>query len=122
MVKLNVNLADRSYPIYISPDFSGLGKAMSSARLGGKVMIVTDSNVGKYYLDVCTRELAADGAEVFSHVFEAGEKSKNLDTVKDIYRQLMDRRFDRSSSLVALGGGVTGDSRNRGSPEQPSRT
>jgi 3-dehydroquinate synthase len=109
MVKLSVNLADRSYPIYISSDFSGLGKALSAARLGGKIMIVTDSNVSGYYLKACTDELEAAGAEVYSHIFQAGEKSKTLDTVQDIYRQLTARQFDRSSSIVALGGGVTGD-------------
>ena len=109
MVKLNVNLADRSYPIYISPDFSGLGRALSTARLNGKVMIVTDNNVSGHYLKVCSDELEAAGAEVYSHVFEAGEKSKTLGTVQDIYRQLADRRFDRNSSILALGGGVVGD-------------
>jgi 3-dehydroquinate synthase len=109
MVKLSVNLADRSYPIYITSDFSGLGRAMSSARLNGKVMIVTDSNVSRYYLKDCIDELEASGTEVCSHIFEAGEKSKTLDTVQDIYRQLIDRRFDRNSSIIALGGGVVGD-------------
>ncbi len=109
MVKLSVNLADRSYPIYISPDFSGLGRAMNTARLNGKVMVVTDSNVSGHYLKVCTDELEAAGAEVYSYAIEAGEKSKTLSTVQDIYRQLADLRFDRNSSIIALGGGVVGD-------------
>ncbi|NLK86829.1 MAG: 3-dehydroquinate synthase [Clostridiaceae bacterium] len=109
MVKLNVDLADRSYPIYVSTDFSGLGMALRAARLNGKLMIITDSNVSGYYLKACTDELEAAGAEVYSHVFQAGEKNKTLDTVQDIYRQLTARRFDRNSSLIALGGGVAGD-------------
>lgn len=109
MVKLNVNLEDRSYPIYIASDFSGLGRAMGSARLGGKVMIITDSNVSKFYLDVCIDELGETGAEVCSYVFEAGEKSKTLNTVQEIYRQLIAMRFDRNSTIIALGGGVVGD-------------
>ena len=43
------------------------------------------------------------------HVFPAGEASKNLDTVKEIYRFLIEEGFDRRDMLLALGGGVVGD-------------
>ncbi len=109
MVKMNVDLADRGYPIYIASDFFGLGKAINSARLNGKILVVTDSNVSGHYLKACVDELETTGAEVFSHIIEAGEKSKKLDTVQDIYRLLIAQRFDRGSSLIALGGGVPGD-------------
>lgn len=109
MGKIYVELGDRSYPIYIEADFSGLGSALKEAGLCGRVMVVTDSNVGRLYLETCMNELSSAGAQVCSHVFEAGEKSKNLDTVQDIYRQLTAQRFDRGSVIAALGGGVTGD-------------
>jgi len=109
MVKINVELGDRSYPIYITPDFSGLEKAVHGARLAGKAMVISDSNVSRHYLDVCTEQLRSSGLEVHSHIIQAGEKSKNLDTVKEIYRLLRDRRFERNSVLIALGGGVVGD-------------
>ncbi len=109
MVKMNVEFGDRSYPIYIASDFSGLGKALSGARMGAKVMLITDSNVCDHYLKICVSQMKAAGAEVYSHVIQAGEKSKTLDTVKDIYRLLIAKRFDRNSVLAALGGGVTGD-------------
>jgi len=109
MVKLNVELGDRSYPIYITSDFSGLPKAVQGARLSGKAMVITDSNVCSHYLSMCTEQLEESGLEVHSHVIEAGEKSKNLDTVKEIYRLLMSERFERNSALIALGGGVVGD-------------
>lgn len=109
MVKINVELGSRSYPIYIDSDFSGLGKAFGGANTGGKVMVVTDSNVCRHYLDECTAALGSTGAEVHSHIIEAGEKSKTLETVKDIYRRLSAEKFDRNSTLTALGGGVVGD-------------
>ena len=109
MVKMNVDIADRGYPIYIASDFSGLGKAIRDARLNGKILIVTDTNVGSHYLKACMDELETTGAEVFSHIIEAGEKSKTLNTVQDIYRLLIAQRFDRGSTLIALGGGVPGD-------------
>lgn len=108
-MKLNVNLAERSYPIYIVSDFSGLGKACLNARLSGKLVIVTDSNVEKHYLDECSKLLSNAGFDVFKYVIAAGEKSKNLDTVRGIYERLADLKLDRQSTLIALGGGVTGD-------------
>lgn len=106
---MNLNLGDRGYPIYISTDFAGLGRAMASARLAGKVAVVTDSNVEAFYCADCVKILTEAGFDVTSYVVEAGEKSKNLDTVKDIYSYLSELRLDRQSTLVALGGGVIGD-------------
>ncbi|NJD03657.1 MAG: 3-dehydroquinate synthase [Ruminiclostridium sp.] len=109
MLKLNVNLDKRSYPIYIETDFSGLGKACLSARLSGKLVVITDGNVEKYYLDECSRQLSDTGFEVFRYVIPAGEKNKNLDTVRGIYGYLAGLKLDRQAALIALGGGVTGD-------------
>lgn len=109
MLKMNLNLGDRGYPIYISTDFTGLGKALTAARPGGKVVVVTDSNVEGFYGGDCMDILKDAGFEVSSHVIEAGEKHKNLDTVRDLYGSLLELKLDRNSTLLALGGGVTGD-------------
>jgi len=109
MIKMNVDLGERGYPIYVTPDFSGLGKACASAKLYGKMVVVTDNNVESHYCDACIEALSETGAEVSRHVIPAGEKSKNLDTVSEIYRQLISLKLDRHSTLVALGGGVVGD-------------
>ena len=109
MVKMNVNLGDRAYPIYIAPDFSGLGKACAGAKLYGKILVVTDSNVEKHYCDKCIEALSETGAEISYYVIPAGEKSKNLNNVSEIYKQLISLKLDRHSTLVALGGGVVGD-------------
>jgi 3-dehydroquinate synthase len=109
MIKMNVNLGERGYPIYVATDFQGLSKAFSTSRISGHVVVITDSNVDGYYGDECVSSLKAEGFDVSKYVFTAGEKSKNLDTVKDIYRFLSDLKLDRSSTLLALGGGVTGD-------------
>ena len=74
-----------------------------------KICIVTDSNVEKLY--------AAELKALFEHhclkvavfTFPAGEQSKNLDTVKVLYRFLIEENFTRKDLLVALGGGVVGD-------------
>ena len=109
MIKMNVNLGERGYPIYVTPDFTGLGKACASAKLFGKMVVITDSNVEKQYCDTCIEALSETGAEISRHVIPAGEQSKNLDTVRDLYSSLVSLKLDRQSTLVALGGGVVGD-------------
>jgi 3-dehydroquinate synthase len=109
MVTLNVNLGERSYPIYITHDFSGLGKACADAGLTGKFVIITDDNVESRYAKACLEGLAGIGAEVSIHAVKAGEKSKTLGTVAEIYKKLFSLKLDRNSTVVALGGGVVGD-------------
>lgn len=109
MLKLNVNIAERCYPIYIASDFSGLEKACNEAGRRSKMLVVADSNIEQYYGKVCVEELKKTGAEISVHVIPAGEHNKTLDTVSGIYKKLIEIRADRNSVLVALGGGVTGD-------------
>lgn len=109
MDKITVNLRDRGYPIYIAKDFSDIKKVCDNFMLSGNIMVVTDSNVERHYLEDAVNLFSEMGAGVRHHVIPAGEKSKNLNTVSEIYRHLMSLHFDRSSILVALGGGVVGD-------------
>lgn len=109
VIKLNVNLGEKSYPIYVATDFSDLARALTSARISGKIVIITDGNIDVCYSDVCVSALSSAGYEVFKYVIPAGEKSKNLDTVRDIYKFLIGLKLDRHSILIALGGGVVGD-------------
>lgn len=74
-----------------------------------KVCIVSDSNVAKIYLNKIADILGKQFVHVSSYVFEAGEASKNMDTVQKIYEHLIINKFDRHDFLVALGGGVVGD-------------
>jgi len=109
MIKMNVSLGERGYPIYITSDFSGLSKACASARLSGRIVVITDSNVEGCYCGGCISNLSDAGYDTARYVIPAGEKSKNLDTVRDIYKYLAGLKLDRTSTLLALGGGVTGD-------------
>lgn len=74
---------------------------------GKKVAIITDSNVAPLYADTLKEVLSS--YEVFSFVFSAGEKSKNFSTINAIYDFLCENEFTREDTLIALGGGVTGD-------------
>ena len=109
MIRHNVNLDSKSYPIYITTSFEGLGKHIQEFRPGNKVVVITDSNVDALYSKDCIADLEAAGYETIKYVLKAGEENKTLEEVNTIYKILIDFKCDRSSTLVALGGGVVGD-------------
>ncbi len=98
------------YNIYYENDFSELKEVMQQFQVEKrKICIVTDTNVSKYYLRPVKEELSNIANTITSYVFEAGEASKNMDTVQKLYEHLILEHFDRNDMLVALGGGVVGD-------------
>lgn len=98
------------YDIVIEPSFDKLGEEASRLKISGrKLCIVTDSNVAPLYLQQVEKALSPYCAKTDAYVFPAGEEHKNIDTVKALYEFLILHHYDRSDTLVALGGGVTGD-------------
>lgn len=81
-------------------------KKLSSAQ---KVTVVSDTNVAPLYLDDVVSSLKSEGYEVNAFIFDAGERSKHLDTIADIYDSLADFSMTRKDIIIALGGGVCGD-------------
>lgn len=75
----------------------------------GKVVVLTDNIVEKIYLYDLIKSLKNEGFEVYKFSFKAGEGSKTLDTVIDIYKFLCENQISKSDLLIALGGGVVGD-------------
>jgi len=75
----------------------------------GKIAVITDSKVERLYAEKILKgfEKARIKAEVFS--FPAGESSKNINTVVELARRLVQKNFDRKDMILALGGGVVGD-------------
>ena len=110
MVTVNVELGERSYPIYIGSDLlSTLGELCASHSVPTHVCVITDTNVGGLYLRQVNSILRHNGADPSSIVISPGERQKSLTRAKAIYETLLGRQFNRSSALVALGGGVVGD-------------
>lgn len=107
MTTLNVDLGERSYPIYINDNLVAKADLYRQHISGKKVLIVTDDNVAPIYLSSL---LEALGSYDCKHlILPAGEAQKHLATVSKIYDSLMENRFDRNCTVVALGGGVIGD-------------
>ena len=81
-------------------------KQLSSAE---KAVVVTDSNVAPLYQWRVINSLEKQGIHTKVFTFPAGEKSKHLGTISEIYKTLADFHMTRKDIIVALGGGVCGD-------------
>ena len=98
------------YDIVIEETFDRLKEEMLALKSDTrKLCVVSDSNVAALYGKQVQEILAGCSRKTEVFVFPAGEEHKNLTTVRDLYEFLIQKKFDRSDMLVALGGGVTGD-------------
>lgn len=105
-----VSLAERSYEILIQAGLlERLGRKLKTLGVGGKVGIVTDRHVARHYLKGTLGAIKRSGIEPVPIILTPGERSKRLKTVEHILDVLARHRFERSSTLLALGGGVVGD-------------
>ncbi|HHH12933.1 MAG TPA: 3-dehydroquinate synthase [Thiolapillus brandeum] len=107
MASLEVDLGERSYPIHIGQRLIDDGDLIRPFILSAQVMIVTNETVGPLYLE--RLRAALSGLQVESVVLPDGEQYKNLEILNRIFDALLEKRFDRGCTLVALGGGVVGD-------------
>ena len=98
------------YDIIYAADFSGLPGALSALGSGSRrICIVTDTVVGPLYAGEVLRAVREVSPQVQVYTIPAGEENKTLDEIRGLYRFLVTERYDRSSLLIALGGGVIGD-------------
>lgn len=105
MQTVTVDLGERSYPIHIGPGLLGNAALLSPYLQRGKALIVTNSTLAPLYLEQVCRLTGSSDAVVLPD----GEQYKTLDTVKLIYDRLLAGKYDRGTTLIALGGGVVGD-------------
>jgi len=77
--------------------------------LRGKIALITDDRVGPLHAETVLRVLSGAGLNAVVVTMPAGETHKNLDTVRMLYDRLLDAGINRSSLILALGGGVVGD-------------
>ncbi len=98
------------YDIVYSTDTDSLVRELMRLGFEGRrSCIVTDSNVAPLYAEQIAKELERLGKKPLIYVIPAGEENKTLDQIRALLRVLVENHFDRSSYLVALGGGVVGD-------------
>ncbi|NJM18610.1 MAG: 3-dehydroquinate synthase [Richelia sp. RM2_1_2] len=107
---ISVNLPLSSYEIAIAPgSLDNLGDYMNRLQLGKKVLLVSNPTVFKHYGERVLNSLKASEFNVCNCILPDGEQYKNLDSIQKIYDTALENRVERSSTMVALGGGVIGD-------------
>ncbi len=107
---LTVDLGPRSYPI----DFGNglmdhIGQRLQSLGLRGQTAVVTNETIAPLFFARVEKSLRQAGYSVLPIVLPDGEIHKNQATLQIIYDRLLEQRMERSTILLALGGGVVGD-------------
>jgi len=109
MQTLKVELAGRSYPIHIGRNLISDASLILPHLIRKHVAVVTNTTVAPLYLEQLTVSLQAAGVSVLPIILPDGEAYKNTQTLNTIYDALLQNRCERSTTLIALGGGVIGD-------------
>ncbi len=107
---LRVALAGREYDIMIGERLLAQAGELIAPLLNSKsVIVISDSNVAKFYLHRLTGALETAGIRSRSIIVPAGEATKSLGSFSDLIEKLLEMKPDRKTTLIALGGGVVGD-------------
>lgn len=107
MLELKVDLAERSYPIFIGTGVASQQNCLLPFIKGAQVCIVTNETVAPLYLEKVKSLLA--GIKVDVVVLPDGEQYKTLSVLDQIFTGLLQAKHNRTTTLIALGGGVVGD-------------
>ncbi|KAL6528666.1 hypothetical protein OROMI_029311 [Orobanche minor] len=108
---VDVDLGNRSYPIYIGSGLLNQTELLQRHVHGKQVLVVTNTTIAPLYLDKTIWALT-DGkpnVKVESVILPDGEQFKNMETLMKIFDKAIESRLDRRCTFVALGGGVIGD-------------
>ncbi|MDY0038249.1 MAG: 3-dehydroquinate synthase [Zoogloea oleivorans] len=109
MRELNVALGERTYPILIGPGLIDDAGKMLARLASPRVAVVSNEVVAPLYLERLVRPLQEAGVRVCSVILPDGEATKQWDSLNRIHDTLLAERCDRTTTVVALGGGVIGD-------------
>ena len=107
MKRLKLDLGPRSYSIFIGAGLLGRTDLFDASLAGNQVMVVSNETVAPLYLEDLMKALGDHDVQVT--ILPDGEQFKTLDEFAKILDALVEARFARDCTLVALGGGVVGD-------------
>lgn len=108
MHTLHVELGERSYPVYIGRDLLSDSQLLAQHVGGSQVVVVSNDTVAPLYLDRVHQALG-ERRKVTEVILPDGERYKSLETLSRIFDQVMADGHNRTTTFVALGGGVVGD-------------
>src|SRR5690606_1628762 len=107
MQTLTVDLGDRSYPIFIGEHLLARPELLKPYIAGKQVCIVSNDTVAPLYL--AQLQQALKGRQIDTVILRDGEEFKTLAELNSIFDVLLQHRHNRTTTLIALGGGVVGD-------------
>ncbi len=110
MKKVRVRLGINSYNIHIGPGLlTQTGPKLKEIGFSDKLVIVTDPTVKSLYGNTLKESLTSSGFKVLILEVPEGEEQKSLETAGRLYQELTDFYAERTTPILALGGGVIGD-------------
>lgn len=109
MQTLDVGLAERSYQIHIGQGLLTQPDLLLKHIPNKRVTVVSNTTVAPLYLEKLSNTLTSNGIQVQSIVLPDGEQYKNSESLNEIFDALLTNRSERTTPLIALGGGVIGD-------------
>ena len=109
MQTVQVNLADRPYPIHIGPTLLGDADALRPFVHGTVVTVVTNATLAPMFLPRVRAAVTTLGKQLVEVVLPDGEAYKTADSLDAIYTAMLDAKCDRKTTILAVGGGVIGD-------------
>jgi len=108
--KITVNLEKKSYQIAIAPHLlNEIGNYLKEIQIGEKILVVSNAMIFDEYGEQLIAALETANFSVSYQILPAGERHKTLLSVQKIYDQALENHLERSSTFIALGGGVIGD-------------
>ncbi|KAI3432608.1 hypothetical protein D9Q98_004155 [Chlorella vulgaris] len=109
MKVVEVDLGDRTYPIYIGGGLLDQGELLRQHIPGSTALIVTNETIAPLYLDRCLQSVTANGVKAEVVILPDGEQHKTLEVLQKVWDKALECRLDRNTTFIALGGGVIGD-------------
>lgn len=108
MHTLSVDLGERSYPVYIGRDLLRDPKLLAQHVVASQVVIVSNDTVSPLYVDR-VRTALGERKLITEVILPDGEQYKTLDSLNEIFDRVMTDNHNRTTTFIAVGGGVVGD-------------
>jgi 3-dehydroquinate synthase len=109
METLKLALAERAYLIHVGQGLLDRSELLLPHLQRPRVVVVSNTTVAPLYLERFAKPLREAGIDVAEIILPDGERFKNWQTLNTIFDGLLERCCERSTTLIALGGGVVGD-------------
>jgi 3-dehydroquinate synthase len=110
MITVPVDLGPRSYSILVGAGaLATVGAELAKLRVGRKVVLVSDAAISRLHAEPVVRSLSQAGFDITPVAVPHGEQAKRLEIATDLWDRILNAGCDRTSTVVALGGGAVGD-------------